>query len=341
MRTLVIRFSALGDLVLTLPALRDLSAASHELHFLTLDRFAALMEPLPELARVWSLDPRRGFAGLRTLTSELAGQEFDAVLDLHDNLRSRSLHMLMAGRGPRWISTRRDTLRRRILVAAPDSLKPALRERSLTPVLDRHREAAAELSGFTYAPEGSYPINDALRLSVDEELAGLGLDPSSRPLALAPGAAWPQKAWPRFAEFAATLPKHLPLLVVGGPGEEDLCCEVAVAAGSNAIVFAGASPLPRLAAALSRCRGLVGGDSGLAHLAEAVDRPVCTLFGPTVPEFGFAPRRAESLLIQSNLNCRPCSLHGKRACKFGDRPCLAELEPAYVLTELELGGWLE
>ncbi len=341
MRTLVIRFSALGDLVLTLPALRDLSAASHELHFLTLSRFAPLLAPLPELERIWTLDSRRGFAGLRALASELAQQEFDAVLDLHDNLRSRSLHLLMAGRGPRWISTRRDSLRRRILVAAPDNLKSILREGPFTAVLDRHREAASELSGRDFAAEASYPIDEALQLSVDEELAALGIDTDSQPLALAPGAAWPQKAWPRFVEFAAALPKHLPLLVLGGPGEEDLCREVAAAAGERAKVLAGALPLPRLAAALSRCRGLVGGDSGLAHLAEAVGRPVCTLFGPTVPEFGFAPRRAESMLIQRNLDCRPCSLHGKRPCKYGDLRCLAELEPQDLIAELGEGAWLE
>ncbi|MBC8366989.1 glycosyltransferase family 9 protein [bacterium] len=341
MRTLVIRFSALGDLLLTLPALRDLSAASHKLHFLTLSRFAPLMEPLPGIERVWSLDPSLGVAGLRAMAAELAEEKFDAVLDLHDNLRSRSLHVLLAVRGPRWITTHRDALRRRILVAAPDTLKASLRKRPFTPVYERHREAAAQLSESGHAPEQAYPLDEVLQHSVDEELAALGLDPNSHPLALAPGAAWIQKAWPRFEEFAAALPAHLPLLVVGGPGEEELCRAVAATAGERAKVFAGALALPRLAATLSRCRGLVGGDSGLAHLAEAVDRPVCTLFGPTVPEFGFAPRRPESLLIQRNLSCRPCSLHGKRPCKYGDQRCLAELEPESVIAELREGGWLE
>ncbi len=337
MRTLVIRFSALGDLVLTLPALRDLSAAGHRLHFLTLDRFAPLLEPLPELERIWTLDPAEGFGGLRDLARRLSEIEFDAVLDLHDNLRSRGLRLLMAGRGPRWTRTRRDGLRRRLLAGAPDTLKAALRERPYLPVLERHREAAARLCGAEAAGEKTYPLSEALRASVDEELEALGLPRDARPLALAPGAAWPQKAWPRFADFLAALPGDLPLLVLGGPGEEELCREIA---GERALAFAGAIPLPRLAAALARCRGLVGGDSGLAHLSEAVGRPVCTLFGPTVPEFGFAPRLAESLLIQRDLACRPCSLHGKRPCKYDDRRCLAGLEPEAVLAELREGGWL-
>ncbi len=337
MRTLVIRFSALGDLVLTLPALRDLSAAGHRVHFLTLDRFAPLLQPLPELKRIWILDPAEGFSGLRELARQLGEVEFDAVLDLHDNLRSRSLRLLLAGRGPRWTRTRRDGLRRRLLAAAPDSLKAVLRERTHSPVYERHREAAAGLSGKAPGPDSLYPLDDALQSSVDEELEALGLPRNAHPLALAPGAAWPQKAWPRFAEFVAALPPDLPLLVLGGPGEEELCREIA---GDRGSCFAGAIPLPRIAAALARSRGLVGGDSGLAHLCEAVGRPVCTLFGPTVPEFGFAPRRAESLLIQRELECRPCSLHGKRPCRYGDLRCLSGLEPESVLAELSEGGWL-
>jgi len=336
MRTLVIRFSALGDLLLTLPALRDLSAAGLSLQFLTLDRFAPLLAPLPELEKIWSLNPAQGLAGLRRLAEGLKGEQFDDILDLHDNLRSRTLRMLMAGSGPHWTRTRRDALRRRLLVSAPDRWKAGLRNRPFLAVVERHREAAAMLTGGERAPEGSYPVET----DFDAEWEALGLPREAVPLGIAPAASWSRKAWPRFEEFARDLPADLPLLVLGGPGEEDLCHRVADAAGLRATVFAGGHPLPQVAAALARCRGLVGGDSGLAHLAEAVGIPVCTLFGPTVPEFGFAPRRAESLLIQRNLTCRPCSLHGKRNCKYGDLRCLAGLEPESVIAELREGGWL-
>jgi len=340
MRTLVIRFSALGDLVLTLPALGDLSACGGEVHFLTLDRFASLLAPLPWIERVWTLDAREGFAGLRRLAAELRPVRFDAVLDLHDNLRSRGLRALLAGSVPRWIRSERDPLRRRLMVAAPDPFKSRLRARPYTPVVERHREAALRLTGSPPARERRYAVDPTTQAKVNERLAELGLAPTARPLGLAPGAAWPQKAWPRFPEFITALPADLPLLLLGGPGEKDLCEEAAAAAKGPAAVLAGARPLPELAAALRRCRGLVSGDSGLAHLAEACGRPVCVLFGPTVPEFGFAPRRPGSLLVQRELSCRPCSLHGGRPCRFGDLRCLAGLEPEALLEELAAEGWL-
>jgi len=147
------------------------------------------------------------------------------------------------------------------------------------------------------APEGLYPLDDELRRQVDEELAGLGLPDEARPLALAPGAAWPEKVWPRFGEFVRLLPPELHLLLLGGPGEEDACRELAAEAGGPAVVYAGDRPLPKVAAALARSRALVSGDTGLAHLAEAVGRPTRVLFGPTVEAFGFAPRRPDSLIL--------------------------------------------
>jgi heptosyltransferase II len=337
MRTLLIRFSALGDLVLTLPALRDLSASGQSLHFLTLDRFAELLSPLSEIDRVWSLDPSQGITGLRLLAGQLKDEGFGNILDLHDNLRSRTLRIMMAGSRAHWIRTRRDSLRRRLLVSAPALLKAELRNQPYLTVAERHREAAAKLTEGPRAQERVYPV----LTDFDSDLEAMGLPREARPLGLAPAAAWSQKAWPRFEEFARALPADLPLLVFGGPGEEDLCHRVAEAAGLRATVFAGGRPLPQVATALARCRGLIGGDSGLAHLAEAVGIPVCTLFGPTVPEFGFAPRRVDSLLIQRDLPCRPCSLHGKRPCKYGDLRCLSGIEPKSVIAELDLGGWLE
>ena len=341
MKTLVIRFSALGDLVLCLPALRDLAARGDRVQLLTLERYASLAGPLPGLERVWTLDPGEGLSGLRRLAEPLREERFDRVLDLHGNLRSRALRLLLAGSGARWAATGRDALRRRLLVALPDALRVRLRARPTTPVAERHRRALEQLAGpGPQAPEALYPLADELRRQVDGELAALGLPAEARPLALAPGAAWPEKVWPRFAELVRLLPPELHLLILGGPGEEAACRELGAQAAGPAVVYAGDRPLPRVAAALARGRALVSGDTGLAHLAEAVGRPTRVLFGPTVEAFGFAPRRADSMILQEDLPCRPCSLHGRRPCRLGDRRCLARLEPVRVLRSLEEGGLL-
>jgi ADP-heptose:LPS heptosyltransferase len=90
-------------------------------------------------------------------------------------------------------------------------------------------------------------------------------------------------------------------------------------------------PLPEVAARLAGCAALVTNDSGLLHLAEAVGTPVVALFGPTVRAFGYAPHLPASRLLETDLDCRPCSRNGKRPCRRGDLACLERLDPAVVL----------
>ncbi len=333
MKILVIRFGSLGDLLLTLPAVRDLSAGSNgELHFLLLEEYHELLAPLPELTRLWTLPRGAGLGELREIAAKLSDQRFDLVLDLHDNLRSRLLRSLLRGR-PRWVKTEREDLRRRLMLSRrwlPGALRT---RRALDPVRERQRAAVARALGRGYraAPARPYPIADELRAAVDAELTALGISAEDRPIGIAPGAAWPEKVWPRHGDLLERLRGKAPLLLFGGPDEEDLCRELA---GGTAVSFAGARPLPRVAAALARCRLLVTGDTGLGHLAEAVGRPVLALFGPTVPAFGFAPSGKESHVLERDLPCRPCSLHGEKACRYGHHDCLEGIDVSTVMETL-------
>ena len=76
------------------------------------------------------------------------------------------------------------------------------------------------------------------------------------------------------------------------------------------------------------------GDTGLGHLAEAVGLAALILFGPTVPAFGFAPRGANSRALERPLFCRPCSLHGRKPCRYGHLDCLGGIAVADVLDAL-------
>ncbi|MBN2171446.1 MAG: glycosyltransferase family 9 protein [Candidatus Krumholzibacteriota bacterium] len=339
MKTLVIRFGSLGDVVLTLPALRDAALAGGPVHYLVHGSYASLLAPLPEVDRVWTLPRGAGTVALRSLASRLAAEGFETVLDLHASPRSRALRVLLARDGARCAATRRQDLRRRLWVLrgrldgrlpAPPAAAPAWR---------RHRDAARRLLGGAYreASESPYPVPGYARQRAEAALAAAGLPADTAPVGLAPGARWPEKAWPRFAELAARLAGRIPLLVLGGPGEEALCADLA---GDGGAALAGDRPLPETAAALACCRVLVTGDSGLGHLAEAAGTPVLALFGPTVPAFGFAPRLPASRVLERPLACRPCSLHGEKPCRLGTRACLAGIDADAALDALAAMGAL-
>jgi len=341
-KTLLIRFGSLGDLALTLPALWDLAASepAGERHFLVLEPWASLLSPLPQLDRLWTLPRGAGRAELGGLGRTLAAERFDRVLDFHGNLRSRWFqHRLGAPRLGWWSSPRYD-LRRRLMIARP-GWPAALRPRApLPPVWIRHRATVAAALAADYRPAhgeaAQYPLAAALRASVDAELAALGLAPGAEPIALAPGAAWPAKAWPHAAALTERLAGRRPLLLLGGPGDREACAALAALGAAD---YSGDRPLSHVAAALGRARVLVAGDSGLVHLAELMGLPVIDLFGPTVPAFGFAPRLAASRLIERPLPCRPCSLHGQKPCRFGHGNCLAEIGVESLLAALaEMGA---
>ncbi len=341
MKTLIIRFGRLGDLLLSLPALRDLAASEpgpeHEHHFLVLSDYSDLLVPLPEIDRLWTLPRGSSARELHELAARLDEQGYDRVIDLHVNLRSMFLRLRL-GRIPRgWWSSPRSDLRRRLMLSHRFWPAAWRAREALRPVWLRHRDTVARALGDGYRPSADipYPVPASTMDRVARKLAEEGLSADARPLAIAPGAAWPAKIWPHFPELAAALAAGQSLLVLGGPGEEALCAELD---GPGVFLFCGHRPLGEVAAALSLCKGLVGGDSGLGHLAEALGLPVLTLFGPTVPAFGFPPRGPRSRVLELDLSCRPCSLHGRKLCRHGHGDCLDNIRVPDVLTALgEMG----
>lgn len=149
-------------------------------------------------------------------------------------------------------------------------------------------------------------------------------------LVLVPGAAWTTKRWApsEFQSLGRSWPGRV--AVLGGPGEEGLCREIA-----RAIPGAEASAGPGFAKAFdlyAQAKTVVGGDTGLLHLAGACGVPVVMLFGPTDPADGFFVYPGAALGRQ--LVCRPCSLHGNRRCPLVVQRCL-KISAKEVLVAIE------
>jgi len=325
---LIVRFSAIGDILLMTPLLRALRQRHPEARItvVTKAEFASLLTRNPRVTEVIGWDAG---TSLRELGARLRTQRFTHRLDLHGSLRSRALRWHAGGR---WSGYPKHRVARSVLIRTK---RDVYRDRR--PVAERYFDAARDLD---VRPDGGsleLVPSPGDHAAAGRFLAAHGLGTARPPIALAPGAAhftkrWPPHHWKTLAR--ALVQEGNDVVLVGGPDDRGVAEAVAADNGGRAVSAAGKLDLPGTAALLQRTRALVSGDTGVMHLATAVATPVVALFGPTVEAFGFSPYHANALVLQRDLPCRPCSSHGTPECPLRHHRCLEDLEPALVLEAL-------
>lgn len=150
---------------------------------------------------------------------------------------------------------------------------------------------------------------------------------------LAPGSVWFTKRWPEdyWVTLATTLVQEgKEVVMMGGPDDFSLCVRVADRSGATCP----ASPisLQESLRVLANADVLVTNDSAPTHMAAMVGTRTITIYGSTVPAFGFAPRGPRDAVVENaSLECRPCGLHGKRSCPLGTMECMTSILPQKVM----------
>jgi heptosyltransferase-2 len=310
---LVIQTAFLGDVVLTTPLLTRLAEQYGPVDVVTTPAASALLEHHPAVGSVLSYDKRgadRGWRGLWRIGRRLRTRHYGRVYLPHRSLRSAALALW--SRAPVRIG----------FEDSPAALSYTIR----IPRPRTGHEVDRLLSLVGRSGEPAPPVSLGLtaedHVAAETWLSQQGLD--SRFIALAPGSVWATKRWPYFDRLVAQL--DAPCVLVGGREDQSLASSIVASSGGKAISAAGALGLRQSAALIQRAALLVTNDSAPLHLATAVGTPVVAIFGPTVPEFGFGPRRQGDLVVgHDDLACRPCSKHGPPACPLGHHRCMREL----------------
>ncbi len=317
---LLLRLSSLGDIVLTtslIASLRGRYPASN-IEMVIAKEYASLIPAIPGLTRVHVFDKSSGMSGLRALRKKLKTEKFDHVLDLHNVLRTR---MLRRGLGKSITIINKRTFKRRLLVKFKiDRLKNS------PDVIGRYFETAASL-GVSDNGLGPTLIVNAIR--------------QNNRIAIAPGARHWNKRWPaaNFTTVAIELIARGYHIDLHGSKEDAI---ITKEIGSYLPVgrftdFAGQLDLREAAEKISEALLIISNDSGLTHVAEAVGTKVIAIFGPTVKQFGFAPRSANAIVLEiEGLYCRPCTANGLDHCPEKHFRCMTEINPANVIKELEI-----
>jgi len=322
---LAVRFSSLGDLVLTTPLFRAIKRArpAARITLLTRSEYVPLFAHNPRIARVIGWD---GVSPIGGIARDLRKVAWTHRLDLHGSMRSLLVRRLVGGR---WHGYPKRRVARAIQIRFK---KDVYRDRRH--VAERYFDAAR---GLDVVPDDQPPevfVAMEAAAGADRFLRESGV--ADRTLvALVPGAAhftkrWPEHHWAALTELLTS--RGVAVVILGGKAEAELGARLAAIAGPRGASAAGQFDLSGTAALLKRARCAVAGDTGVMHLATALQTPVVTLLGPTVREFGFVPYHARATIVERDLNCRPCSKMGGPVCPLGHHHCL-EWIPAEEVAE--------
>jgi len=333
-KILLIRLSAIGDILLATPLLRALRAQypQAQLDFVVKSEYAEILRYHPALNTIYPVNTKNGWPELMALGRRLFEVDYDVVFDIHKNFRSR--YLVQAARPQRVLRHRKHILRRGLLVHAKINLL-----QNVPPIYQRYLDAAAPLQ---ISPQ---PLADGRWLELflneqDEREADLAIlanhwQPGIPMIALVPGAGYFTKRWP--AEFFGRLAVKLirqryQVVVLGGSQDVALAKQIEQVVASTTgnrnpvINLAGELSLLGSASVVKRCRLLIANDSGLMHVAEAVGTPLVAIFGSTTRELGFFPHRQTSRVVENlGLSCRPCSHLGFQQCPRGHFRCMREI----------------
>jgi ADP-heptose:LPS heptosyltransferase len=314
-KILLVRFSSMGDIVLTTPLVRAIKSKfpRSALTYVTKRAYAPLLEENPNIFQVLSLNPGES---LRSLAGRIGTRTFDFALDLHSSLRSVALRQLLGGS---WGTYGKRRLQKSILIHTGVDFFT-----EIEPVAERYFEAATAM-GIT--PDGKPPEVRPSRSAV--ETASKLVTPET--ILLAPGARHHTKRWSvqRWRKLAITLrAAGKPVFAIGQPGED--CFPKA-----DGIPGAFDIDLDIATAITKISRTVVSNDSGFMHLATAVGTPVIAIVGPTVRQFGFFPYSNDATVVERSLGCRPCSASGSSRCHLGHHNCLEGIQPEEIFSLIE------
>ncbi len=361
-RILLIKPSAVGDVINTVPVLAKLRARypTARIDWLLNPAIADLIGGHPALSNVIpferNLYPRawRSWSaakGLGRLFTTLRRNRYDLVIDLHGQFRS-ALLVLATGASTRIGFDRprkqcRGATARRLVESAYVHGWTGTREgawlaythritiRALdVHAVDRYLWLAPMLGLDDKPPDFRFPLSPEAEIRAEAivERHGLG----GKPLAvLVPGTLWETKHWhvEGFAEVARHLMRKGRAVALAGSAAERARCQAVAALCPGVSDLSGQTRLSDLAALIGRAEVCVTNDSGSMHLAVALERPVVSVFGPTDPVW-VGPYGRPHAVVRVALPCSPCYLRRLQACSHG-HACMKEVTGKMVITCLE------
>ncbi len=325
---LIIRFSSIGDIVLTTPLIRCLKKQTNaEIHFLTKKGFKTILEPNPHIDKVYSIEK-----SIDEVMPELKAQKYDAIIDLHNNLRTRQVKLSLRAKS---FSFDKINIQKWLIVNLKINYLPHVH------IVDRYLKAVATL-GVQDDGEGLdffLSENDECYFkSISRK--GVKVDFEKPYVAMAIGAAHQTKRMPRELIDDICRKANLPIVLLGGPAETDEGAQIATTYAERQVINAcGKVSLHESAFLIKQSAKVITPDTGMMHIAAAFQKEIISVWGNTIPEFGMSPfygnhvDRNQSFEVK-NLPCRPCSKIGHAHCPKGHFKCMKNQDTTAIIEKI-------
>ena len=298
---LIVRFSSLGDIVLTTGIIKYIKThvENIEIDFLTSSHFAGILQDFPYIRNVYTINKGDNISKLNNVISNMP--EYDMVFDLHRNIRSFFTRFIISSKSYVY---KKDSFKRRMFVKYR-FFKSNLKEHTVTKYFKPFMKAF-NLDMPNINEIKPYLVNNFYKVS------------GSKRVIIHPFASKNTKIWPFFKELAEGLIDDGINVIFIGDGKMDLPL--------HAVDKTGKISFAALMQHISQGDVLITTDSGPMHIGNALNIPTISIFGPTTKELGFYPEFENTKVIEYiGLKCRPCHIHGSDKCPKKHFKCMIDI----------------
>ena len=315
MKVLIIRFSSIGDIVLTTPLIRCLKKQKQvEIHYLTKQAFKEILQENPYIDKIFAIKEN-----IYEVLSDLKSENYDLIIDLHHNLRSQLVKKNLKKKS---FAFRKLNVKKWLYTKFKINILPAIH------IVDRYMETVKQLGvqmddgGLDYF----IPAADEVKLPPPF---------NENYIAFVIGAKHQTKQLPlkKIEEVIQLSDKKVVLL--GGKDELKKADEIMNLVGDKAFNACGKYNLNQSASIIKQADKVITHDTGLMHIAAAFKKDIISVWGNTVPEFGMYPYRPgkNSKIVEvKNLSCRPCTKLGYHACPKKHFNCMEQIPVTEIFT---------
>lgn len=312
MKILIARFSSIGDIVLTTPVVRCLKTQfpGYQLHYVTKRQFQGVLQTNPYIDKIYYLDN-----DLHDLIYELKTEKYDFMIDLHNNIRTK---MIWSSLKVKRYAFDKINFEKWLMTAFKIDIMPYVH------IVDRYM---ATLKRFGVVNDGkgldffidTTDTIEGFRLPSDYVVFAIGGQHATKRLPLR-----------KMSELINLIKSNVVLL---GGKDDFLTGELLERNHSNTINLCGKATINQSAMVIDGAKFVYTHDTGMMHIAAALEKPIVSIWGNTTPRFGMYPYLSNEQSIESSvmlevdgLSCRPCSKIGFDKCPKGHFKCMEEMD---------------